>query len=390
MKFLRILPETCARTWCLFSSSTRNIAFGSGSITVAITSMASSLEFPESPFFFSSRIGLAIISRAYPNCFKDRPPQLSPRRPGHLFRPRQNPRPVGGNRHGMLEVRRRAAIRRFRHPLIPHANFRAARVHHRLDRDYHALLQPRAASLVAVIRQIGFVVHLRADPVPDELAHHRKTVLLDPALHRVAHVTKPVARAHLLDGTVQRLPGHVQQLLHFRPNPPYGDSDRRIRVVTVHFHPKIDRDDVALAQLALRRGNPVDNLAVYRRAQHARITAISLERRLARSSGDFFLGNLLEVHRRYSRLYRASQRGQDFVHEKPGAVHLFQFFRASQVNRHQPFQGPFRTQFSGPNRARFRGLYRAPRTLCTLCSTWRPTSSTHFDASMVCSKPSRP
>src|SRR5438034_4557656 len=63
MKFLRILPETCARTWCLFSSSTRNIAFGSGSITVAITSMASSLEFPESPFFFSSRIGLAIVDR---------------------------------------------------------------------------------------------------------------------------------------------------------------------------------------------------------------------------------------------------------------------------------------------------------------------------------------
>src|SRR5215467_7238772 len=43
MKFFRIFPEMCASTWCLFSSSTRNIAFGSGSITVAITSMASSL-----------------------------------------------------------------------------------------------------------------------------------------------------------------------------------------------------------------------------------------------------------------------------------------------------------------------------------------------------------
>src|SRR5215813_7123220 len=43
MKFLRILPETCARTWCLFSSSTRNMALGNGSITVAITSIASSL-----------------------------------------------------------------------------------------------------------------------------------------------------------------------------------------------------------------------------------------------------------------------------------------------------------------------------------------------------------
>src|SRR5436189_3279578 len=43
MKFFRIFPEMCASTWCLFSSSTRNIALGSGSSTVAMTSMASSL-----------------------------------------------------------------------------------------------------------------------------------------------------------------------------------------------------------------------------------------------------------------------------------------------------------------------------------------------------------
>src|SRR4029077_20213089 len=43
MKFFLILPETCASTWCLFSSSTLNMALGSGSTTVAITSIASSL-----------------------------------------------------------------------------------------------------------------------------------------------------------------------------------------------------------------------------------------------------------------------------------------------------------------------------------------------------------
>ena len=43
MKFFRIFPEIWARTLCLFSSSTRNMAFGSDSITVAITSIASSL-----------------------------------------------------------------------------------------------------------------------------------------------------------------------------------------------------------------------------------------------------------------------------------------------------------------------------------------------------------
>src|SRR5213594_2467299 len=42
MKFLRIFPEMCARTTCLFSSSTLNMAFGSVSTTVPTTSIASS------------------------------------------------------------------------------------------------------------------------------------------------------------------------------------------------------------------------------------------------------------------------------------------------------------------------------------------------------------
>src|SRR5437870_6924875 len=334
MKFLRILPETCARTWCLFSSSTRNMAFGSGSITVAMTSMASSLEFPESPFFFSSRMGLAIISRVTSRS-KDPLVHLLPRRPGHLFRPRQDPRPVGGYRHGVLEMGRGAAFGRFRHPLVSLSHFRAARVDHRFDGDDHALLQPRAVSLVTVVRQIGLVVHFRANPVPHEFAHHRETVLLHPALHRVADIAEAVARAPLVDRAIQRFPGHIQQLPHFRPNLPHRYSDRRTRVVAFPLHPEIDRDDIAFAQFPLRRRNPVNDLAVHRGAQHAGITAISLECRLARSSGDFFLGKLLEVHRRYSRLYHTAQRGQDFVHEKPGAVHLFQLFRAPEVNRHR-------------------------------------------------------
>src|SRR6267378_3407051 len=321
--------------------------------------------------------------------FNARSLQLLPRRPGHFSRSRQNPRPVSGNCHGVLEMRRGAAIRRFRHPLVAHANFRAAGIHHRLDGDDHAFLQPRAASRVTVVRQVGLVVHPRADAVPDELPHHRKTVLLHPTLHRVADIPEPVARPHLVDRAIQRFAGYIDQLLHFRPNLPHRNSHRRIPVVAVHFHPEINRDDIALAQLPLRRRNPVNDLAVHRRAQHAGITAVTLERRLAWPPGDFFLGKLLEVHRRDSRLYRASQRGQDFVNDKPGAVHLFQLFRAPEVNRHQTFSRvPFRTQFTGSNRVR--GLYRAPRTLFTLCSTCWPTSSTLFAASITCNKPRRP
>src|SRR4029077_9972590 len=53
MKFLRIFPEICASTWCLFSNSTLNMALGKGSITVAITSIASSFGLDASALRFS-------------------------------------------------------------------------------------------------------------------------------------------------------------------------------------------------------------------------------------------------------------------------------------------------------------------------------------------------
>src|SRR5699024_7103941 len=44
IKFIRSLPLICARTTCLFSSSTLNIAFGSFSNTVPSTSITSDLD----------------------------------------------------------------------------------------------------------------------------------------------------------------------------------------------------------------------------------------------------------------------------------------------------------------------------------------------------------
>src|SRR5260221_6969455 len=180
------------------------MALGNGSMTVAITSMASSLELPESPFFFSSLNCFAIVSCAVQS------KNSSPRRAGYFLWPRQNPRAVGGYRHGVLEMRRGAAIRCFRHPLIAHSHFRASRIHHRLDGYDHAFLQPRAAPYITIIRQVGLVVHLGADAVTHKFPHHRKTILLDPALHRVAYIAEPVPRPHLFNSAVQRFPGHFQ------------------------------------------------------------------------------------------------------------------------------------------------------------------------------------
>src|SRR5438128_1685488 len=332
MKFLRILPETCARTWCLFSSSTRNIAFGNGSITVAITSIASSFGFPESPFFFSSS-RFAMFSQNARSKLRA-VISILPGRSSHLFRPRQNPRSVRGDRDGVLEMSGRAAIRRFRRPLIAHPHIRTPRIHHRLDRDYHSFLQPRAAPRFAVIRQVRLVVHLRSDTMPDKFANHRKTVLLDQALHRITDIAEPVARAHLVNRTVERLSRHVQQLLPFRPALPARNRDRRIRVVPVHFHSEVDGYDVAFLQLPLRRRNPVNDLTVHRGAKDAGITPVPLERRLAGLSRDEPFGFFFKVHRGNARRQKLTQSLHHIVDYQSRAVHFFQLFRAAQMNRH--------------------------------------------------------
>src|SRR5882724_2254693 len=176
----------------------------------------------------------------------------------------------------------------------------ASRIHHGLDCDDHAFLQTGAAARFTVVRQIGLVMHLGTDAVPDKLAHYRETVLLDQALHRVANVAEAVARAHLFDGAVERVAGHIQQLLQLRLNLADRNRYRRIREISIHFHAEVDRDDVAFLQLALRRRNPVNDLAVHRRAKHAWITPIPFEGRVPGFAGDFFPGDLLEVHRRHT------------------------------------------------------------------------------------------
>src|SRR5512142_2033344 len=98
MKFLRILPETCANTWCLFSSSTRNMALGRGSITTAMTSIASSLL---TNLFVPPLKGLEIFHRfaGLKACASTGP--LKGPQPTSLIR--QNHGPVLGHGHAVLE-----------------------------------------------------------------------------------------------------------------------------------------------------------------------------------------------------------------------------------------------------------------------------------------------
>src|SRR5689334_9949705 len=331
MKFLRILPETCARTWCLFSSSTRNIALGNGSMTVAMTSMASSLGLPESLFFFSSSCFAISLAAAG---LKTRHYIKLPGRAGNGFRPREDPRTVRRDRHGVLEMRRRASVGGFGDPLVAHAHIGTSGIDHRLDRDDHTFLQSRAAPRFAVIREVRFIVHFGADAVPDEFADDRKTILFDQTLDRVADIAEAIARPHLLDGAVERIAGNVEELLQLRVDAAHGHGDSRIRIVAVDFHAEVDGYDVAFAQLALGRRNAVNDLAVHGGTEHARVPPIALERCVTRLAADFLLGGFFEIHGRDARADHFAQRVQDFVHDQAGAVHFFEFVGATQTDRH--------------------------------------------------------
>src|SRR5215472_4473239 len=226
-------------------------------------------------------------------------------------------------------MRRRTAVGGFRHPFAAHLHFRTAGIYHRFDGDDHAFLQTRAAPRLPVVRKIGLIVHLRSDTVAYKLPHHRETVLLDPTLHRVTDVAQAVARAHLFDRAIQRLAGHIQELLQLRADFPDGHGDGRVGVIAVDLHAEVDRNHVALAQFALGRAKSVHDLAIHRSAQNAGIPAIPLERGLSRPAGDELLSNLFEVHRRDSRFYLGPELIQNFVHHLARAVHLFEFSGAA-------------------------------------------------------------
>src|SRR5277367_4969495 len=248
--------------------------------------------------------------------------------PCRFFRPRQNPRPIFRYRYGVLEVRRIAAVRRHRRPLVvQHSHARAARVHHRFDGQHHALLQFRALPWRTVIRQLRILVHLRADPVAHKLAHHRISVLFHPLLHRGRYISQAIPRPDLRDALLQRFPRHAQQLLALRRHLAHRDRQRRVAEVPFQLDAEIHRKNVALAQLARRRWNPVHHFLIDRSAHRARIPPVALERRTRAVFLRVTLGELVQLFRRDARPDHRAHFRQRAPDDLPCAVHLLQLRR---------------------------------------------------------------
>src|SRR5579871_6593242 len=198
MKFFRIFPETCASTWCLFSSSTRNMALGSGSRTTAMTSIASSLLIRSLHIFRS----LAQTARDFDSGLRLRshPPDSSTYFVKSL---RQNDRTVFGDRDTMFKVRAETSVRGDRCPLVAqHSRLGLPVIHHRFDRDHHAFAQPRAVTPSSEIRNLRLFVQTGTDAVSNKLTHYTKPGGFDMFLHCRAHISNRVADARLLNPAV--------------------------------------------------------------------------------------------------------------------------------------------------------------------------------------------
>src|SRR2546426_1198696 len=217
MKFFRIFPEMCARTLCLFSSSTRNIAFGSGSITVAITSIASSLliDSKAETENLSSlwRPSVAVVAAAPVRDPLAAPGQAPERRQKLSVEPREDVRAIPGDGHHVLEVRGITAVQGDGGPVVAqNAELMTAGSDHRLNGEHHALFQDGAVPGLPVIRNLRFFVEFATDSVTYELTHNIETVLLHILLHRRRNVSQVVLQLYSLDGKRQRLLGNTQQL----------------------------------------------------------------------------------------------------------------------------------------------------------------------------------
>src|SRR5258708_11830948 len=179
MKCLRILPETCASTWCwVSSSSTRNIAFGKVSRTLAMTSIASSFAIQTQERYFlrwQTAHGSMALTQSPNRANSGDARQLNPRR-GTRFHQRQYFRPLLSNCDRMLSVRARLTVNRDHSPAVLQSLcLLHAQVNHGLDRKDITVLNFRAFTRLSVIRNLRIFVHAAPDAVTNVVPHHEIT-----------------------------------------------------------------------------------------------------------------------------------------------------------------------------------------------------------------------
>src|SRR5258706_102907 len=267
MKCLRILPETCASTWCwVSSSSTRNIAFGKVSRTLAMTSIASSFAIQTQERYFlrwQTAHGSMALTQSPNRANSGDARQLNLRR-GTRAHQRQYFRPLLSNCDRMLSVRARLTVNRDHSPAVLQSfSLLHAQVNHGLDRKDITVLNFRAFTRLSVIRNLRIFVHAAPDTVTNVVPHHGITVRFRMRLDRPANVPQVVSSPAFFDRQLETFLGNLNQFQTILANLP--DRNRRCRVPykTVEGNSNINRKNVAFLQL-ITRWKAMHNLFVDR------------------------------------------------------------------------------------------------------------------------------
>ena len=160
-------------------------------------------------------------------------------------------------------------------------------------------------------------------PWPTYLPHHRKSVGDHVLLHRPANIEQPVARPRLVDRQFQRFPVTSSSCFAARSNLAHRHRHRRIAVIPIQLHARIDRNDVALLQHPSSPTACRARSLVHRGTQHKRKFAarrrrvITLERRLRARVLHHLFRRHFQILGGDALLHHLREVLQDLPHQQP-------------------------------------------------------------------------
>src|ERR671910_1359907 len=214
---------------------------------------------------------------------------------------RQHQGSVLGNGDGVLEVGGEGAVGRVDGPPVPlaEADIVVAERDHGLYGEGHPRKQTWTRTGRAVVRDLGVLVHLPADPVGDEVPYDPVTARLGEGLYGVAHVAKPFCRPHLIRRRGEALSRGRKQPEDVLGHVSHGDGGRRVCYETLVADADVQGDYVAALQ-AVGARDAVHDHGVRRGADGSREPLIPLELGLASALADELLGEPVELPSRHA------------------------------------------------------------------------------------------
>src|SRR5207245_4753912 len=229
------------------------------------------------------------------------------------------------HRDTMLEMSTVAAVGGYGGPLVvEHAGSRLPGIHHRLNRQHHALAQPGAMSADPEIGHLRFLMHAGTNAVSHELSHYAEAVGFDKVLHRSAHIPHGIADASRLDTPVQRSFRDFEQLAHLRRDRIVDrNRDRGVAVVAIQHHAAIDGNNVTGLKHAPFRRDAVNDFLIHRGAKHARIIEVPLECGLCAQLLHPLLGSTLQNHGSHARGHQVAEVIEHVTNDAAAATHLY-------------------------------------------------------------------